>query len=76
MSLLPEVKEMTPLADGNLFHKFQRNAAFYLTIRHLPIAQFGDIWWPVRANKFIVEYECMMCLRYYSKDRNINNKKN
>lgn len=40
LSLQPEVKEMTPLADGNWFwsHKFLRKSGFYLTVKNLPIA--------------------------------------
>lgn len=30
MSLLPEVREMTPLGRENQFHKFLRNAVFFI----------------------------------------------
>ena len=43
MSLLPEVREMTLLADGNWFHKFLSNAGFYLTARNPPVVQFEPI---------------------------------
>lgn len=33
-------KEMTPLVDGNQFHKFLRNVGFYLPAVNLPIVQF------------------------------------
>lgn len=35
MALQPEVREMTPLVNGNQFHKFLMNAGFYLTSRNL-----------------------------------------
>lgn len=38
-SLLPELRERTPLADGNWFqfHRFLRNARVYLNTRNPPI---------------------------------------
>lgn len=35
---------MTLVADGNQFHKFLRNAGFYLTTRNLPIVQVEHFW--------------------------------
>lgn len=47
LSLLPEVGEMTPLVEGDQFHKFLRNGGFYLTVRN-PLSVQGepllDIW--------------------------------
>lgn len=39
MSLLPEVREKTTLADGNWFPKSLRNAVFYLVSRKPPLVQ-------------------------------------
>lgn len=39
MSLLPEEREKTTLADGNWFPKFLRNAVFYLVSRNPAVVQ-------------------------------------
>lgn len=44
MSLLPEVREMTPVVNGNQFRKFQMNAGFYLTSRNL-ISGYVTAFW-------------------------------
>lgn len=47
MSLLPEVREMTPLGGENQFHKFLRNAVFFHLTTRNPAVQvnlFLGIW--------------------------------
>lgn len=43
MVFLPEVREMAPFGRGTLFHKFLRNANFYLTSKNPSIFQLDLI---------------------------------